>query len=149
MKILLIIVATGSSTVSRVYFSTTIDEPDGYWEGAYLEFKLSNVTYSGMINLQGTDYVDLVDDLPIAPSNLTDISLTKDNIKEGTFNWNKTPRFNRPNSFRVEFINREWYDLEKDEVSNQYQWDVVEHDNAEAYQDRKWDYYDPNINDIY
>ena len=142
-------IATGSSTVNRVYFSDTIDEPDGFWEGAYLQFKINNVTYSEMVYLQGTDYVDLVDDLPIAPPNLTDISLTKDNIKEGTFEWNKTPKSGRYNSIRIEFINRKWWDENKGELTNQYLEDVVEHEQPDAYSNRNYGYDpDKNISDL-
>ena len=125
--------ATGSCTVNRIYFNEAIVAPDGFWEGTYLSFVIDDKTYSEMVNLQGADYVDLVDDLPLIPPSSTAISLTKDNIKEGTFNWNKSAKTERINSVRIEFINREWWDDEKSELTDEYQWDVVEHDEPLLY----------------
>jgi hypothetical protein len=125
----------GGCTVNRIYFSSTIAEPSGFWEGAYLSFKIDDVTYSEMINIQETNYVDLVDDLPLAPDSGITVSLTKDNIKEGSFNWTKTPSSERINSCRIEFINRKAIVPPSTVLKNNYIWDVVEVDQPEAYTD--------------
>jgi hypothetical protein len=113
--------------------NTTITEPDGFWEGAYLNFEIDGVTYSEMIHLQDTDYFDLVDDLPLAPTAGINVYVTKDNIKESSFNYTKTSEVERMNSVRIEFINRKWFDTNTGVETNQYQWDVVEQDQPEHY----------------
>lgn len=129
------LIATGSSTVDRIYFTTSISESSGFWEAAIVSFKVGERTIEEVIDLQGTDYVDVIDSLPQAPTNGTTIKLTKDNIKEGTFNWNKTSKRDKKNSVRIEFINRTWYDEEKSAEVDEYQWDVVEHEEPSIYAD--------------
>ena len=127
-------VSTGASTVDRVYVDVAIAESSGFWEGAYLNFKVGDITYSEMVEIQGSNYFDMVESLSVAPTNGTDVYVTKDNIKEGTFKWAKTGELDRHSSVRVEFINREFKDTANgDEVTNQYQWDVVEWEQPEAY----------------
>lgn len=127
--------ATGSSTTERVYFSTAIEEPAGFWEGAYLNFTIDGKYYAEMINLQGADYVDLVDALEIEPPAGTSISLTKDNIKENSFNWKKSEKNDLFTSIRIEFINRKWEEVRENgsEIVNGYVWDVVEIDSSLAH----------------
>lgn len=125
----------GGCTVNRIYFTVAIEEPDGFWEGAYLNFVVEDIPYSEMINLQGSNYVDLVDDLVLAPDSGITISLTKDNIKEGSFNWTKTSNSEKINSCRVEFINRKAIVPPSTVLKNNYIWDVVENDQPEAYLD--------------
>ena len=130
-------VSTGSSTVNRIYFNTSIEEPEGFWEGGYLQIIIDSITYSEMINTQGSNYVDLVDDLNIDLGEVSlsgvNVYLTKDNIKESSFSYKKTSSKEKYNSIRIEFINRKWVDsANNNQVSNQYLWDVVEIDQPES-----------------
>lgn len=124
----------GSSTVSRIYVDSTITESAGFWEGAHLSFEIDGITYSEMVNAQGTNYFDLVDDLSIAPTSGITIKVTKDNIKEGTFSWKKSSGYDKYTNIRVEFVNRKFIDeANGGVVSNEYIWDVVEHETPEVY----------------
>lgn len=118
---------TGSSTVDRIYFTSALTEPSGFWEAAIVSFEVNGKTYEEVVDTQGSDYVDVIDSLPVAPANGTTITLTKDNIKEGSFAYNGTSAKDRKNVIRVEFINRKWYNEEEDTINNDYQWDVYEH----------------------
>jgi len=123
--------ATGSSTVDRIYVSSAFTEPLGYWEGEVGKITLGGIEYEFTINTMGTDYVDLIDSLPSAPTNET-FTIRKDNIKEGTFNFSKTSKLDIVKICRVEFINRNFKDLVSGNT-NEYQWDVVEWESPDPY----------------
>ena len=123
--------ATGSSTVDRIYVSAAFTEPLGYWEGEVGRIILDGVEYEFVVNSMGTDYVDLIDSLPIAPTNET-FTIRKDNIKEGSFTFNKTSKLDVKKICRLEFINRKFRDVNSNET-NEYQWDVVEWEAPDPY----------------
>lgn len=132
--------SSGGSTTSVSV--GTISEPDRFWEGAYLSFIVDGITYSEMVLAQGAGAFTLVDPLPIAaPSGVT-VLVTKDNIKEGTFNWLKASESEKSSVIRLEYINRAYLDANTNEESNQYLTDVVEHEQPETYIDLE------NNNDI-
>lgn len=125
--------ATGSSTIDRIYASSAFTEPLGYWEGEVGQITIAGTTYEFVVNSMGTDYVDLIDSLPVAPTNES-FTIRKDNIKESSFSFNKTSKLDVKKICRVEFINRKFRDVDANET-NEYQWDVVEWESPDPYLD--------------
>jgi hypothetical protein len=126
---------SAASTVGVVNVTTTIDEPDDFWAGAYLSFTQDDIEYQGMVASHSGSAFTMYEDLLVAPNSGINITVTKDNIKEGSFDWTKKSVYDRSNAVRLEFINRKFLDVNTGIEDNQYQWDVVEYETPEHYID--------------
>lgn len=123
----------GGSTINQVNFNTSFIEVDGFWEGAYGKYTVAGQDYEFCMLEQGTNYIVPCEDMSSPLASGIDVTFKKDNIKEGTFTFNKTELSDTSNRIRVEFLNRKWLDEGSGLVVNEYAWDTVESDSSSIY----------------
>lgn len=122
----------GGSDVNRIYgdFSSY---PDIYWRGAIGRITIAGETVDFGIKDQTATYIDLCVSLPGDPGVGTSYTITKDNIKEGTFNFKEMGDNSLPNLIRLEYVRRRLWDVNAQAYVNEYQWDTIENEGPEIY----------------
>lgn len=115
-------ITNATSTLSKVYADFSA-YPDNYWKGDILNF---DDKFYIVIN-QTSEYIELLDNLPEVLETDYLFTLSKDNIKEHSFDWFQKKRVDIHNKLKLQYIDRDGSG-EYDEVIDKYRTDVLEVD---------------------
>lgn len=125
-------VTGGGTNTSRIYADFSA-YPLIYWRGSIGRITINGEDIEFGIKDQTATYIDLCMDLPSDPGAGVNFTITKDNIKEGTFNFKELADNSLPNVIRVEFQRRQVWDVNAGAYVNEYQWDSIEQEVPELY----------------
>lgn len=134
-----------NTTIDRIYANFSA-YPEIFWRGSTGIIIINEETVEFAIKDQTSTYIDLCISLSGVPDSGISFTLTKDNIKEGSFSFKQIGDNEIPNLLRVEYQRRQVFNIDEQKFTNEYLWSSIEHEVPELYIYK--DYYGQNLKKI-
>lgn len=103
-----------SDAVNKIYCNLSRYSTD-YWKGDFVSFEYDGRSYENIVLSHTETYLTVCDNVifdgytlentPKFPSGLS-FTLTKDNIKKGSFQYSRKSKYGQANKIRIEYVNR-------------------------------------------